>query len=184
MSKQTYLDLFKRRAKTLARDHGLMLSTAQEQLAAKSGFANLHELTTVAKRNPNDERLTYAAFGTQDLADLICEEDAYRELQSEVEDVLSGAIAETNAYAFGIDGLDVTSSTYDDESGQVWLDLTFQYAGEQDPDKAYHGATFYIMARACMHCAQGVWRLSDNDGLEILECKNDRDLDYGDEMET
>lgn len=178
MSKHTYFDAFKRRAKAFARNHALKLSVAQEQLAKQAGFTNLHDLTIVTKRSPSDPRLVRAAFGVEDVGELIYEEPSYGELNMELGDALAGDIAETNAYAFGLDDLVVSSSIYDADTGQVLIDVTFQYTGEQDADKVYHGATFYVVATVRLHWHDCSWHLSDDDGLEILECENERDLDY------
>lgn len=183
MSKYSYLNLIKRHAKARARAHGVKLSAAQEQLAAESGFADFHELTTVAARNPDDPRLMKRAIGKSNLGDLVEEESVYQALESEVEDTLSGAIAETNAYAFTIEDLEVIEAVYDASTGTALLTVAFSYAGEQDPDKVYHGSTFYVDANVRLQRRDGTWALLDEDGLEIFGCERDVDRDYWAEQE-
>lgn len=184
MLKYSYLNLIKRHAKTHARAHGLKLSAAQEQLAREFGFADFHELTTLAARNSNDPRLMRAALGTSNLGDLVEEESVYQTLESEVEDALSGAMAETNAYDFSIEDLEVIKATYDASTGTALLTVAFSYAGEQDPDRVYHGSTFYVDANVRLQRRDGSWELLDDDGLEILGCERDVDRDYWAEQDA
>lgn len=178
MSKYSYLNLIKRDAKQLAHSQGLKLSAAQEQLAAESGFADFHELTTVANRNSTDPRLMAAALGIGSLGELVEHEGIYQALESEVEDALSGAIAETNAYAFTIEDLEVVEAAYDASTGIVLLKAAFAYTGEQDPDKVYYGSTLYADATIRLQRRGGLWQLCDQDGLEILHYESDVERDY------
>lgn len=57
MPAKTLLDHFKREAKVHAKEQGIKLSRAQEELARDLGFSDFHELIKVAKRDPNDKRL-------------------------------------------------------------------------------------------------------------------------------
>lgn len=184
MSKYSYINLIKRQAKAYARAHDLKLSAAQEQFGTTFGFADFHELTTVAARNSDDPRLMRAALGTSNLGELIEEESIYQALDSEVEDALSGEMAETNAHTFTIEDLEVIEAAYDASTGTALLTVAFSYAGEQDPDRVYHGSTFYVDANVRLQRRGGSWELLDEDGLEILGCERDIDRDYWAEQEA
>ena len=184
MAKYSYLNLIKRQAKQLGCSSGIRLSAAQEQLAASSGFSDFHELTTVAKRNSADPRLITAALGMGRLSDLVEEENIRQALESELEDALSGAIAETNAYDFAIDDYEVVEASYDASTGVVLLKVAFSYAGEQDPDRAYHGTTLYVDANVQLQRRGGLWELLEENGLEIIRCDRDVERDYWSEQEA
>ena len=65
MSDFSPLNIFKSQAKKLAHDQGLKLSVAQETLIQKAGFADYHEFSVVAQRNPKDARLMVAVLGSK-----------------------------------------------------------------------------------------------------------------------
>ena len=182
MSKYSYLSLIKRHAKQLGCSRGIKLSAAQEQLAARFGFIDFHELTTVAKRNSADPRLIKAALGIGSLGELVEEENICQALESELEDALSGAIADTNAYAFAIDDYEVVEASYDASTGVVLLKVAFSYAGEQDPDRPYHGTTLYVDANVRLQRRGGPWGLLEENGLEIIRFDRDVDRDYWSEQ--
>jgi hypothetical protein len=184
LSKYSYLNLIKRHAKAYARAPGLKLSAAQEQFATEFGFADFHELTTVAARNSNDPSPMRAALGTSNLGELLEEESVYQALVFEVEDALSGDMAETNAYVFTIEDLEVIEAAYDASTGTALLTVAFSYAGEQDPDRAYNGSTFYVNANVQLQRRSGSWELLDEDGLDIFGCETDFYRDYLAEQET
>jgi hypothetical protein len=146
MSDFSPLNIFKSQAKQLARDQDVKLSVAQETLARKAGFADYHELAVVAQRNPEDPRLMMAVFGIKDFDDAIHEDDVYSDLDQELEDQLSGAIAETNASGFTVDALTVDDTQYADSTGILSLGVSLTYQGEQDQDRVYHGAAFFLNA--------------------------------------
>lgn len=175
MSKYSYFNLLKAEAKAFAKSNTLPLSAAQEQLASQAGFASFHELTTVAIRNPSDPRLMEAALGTSDLGEVVYEHDIFFELDSLVEDCMSSEIADTNAYAFGIEDLHVLLASYDEQVGVLSLQVSFEYSGEQDQDRTYHGSAFYIDAIVRLCRRNGVWTFSDPDGLEIIRGESDMD---------
>ena len=74
MSDFSLLNIFKSQAKQLAHDQGLKLSAAQKTLARQAGFADYHEFSVVAKRNPKNPRLMMAVFGVKDFSDAIYED--------------------------------------------------------------------------------------------------------------
>lgn len=182
MSKSSCLNIIKRQAKIFAKAQAIRLSFAQEQTAIQCGFANFHELTTVAKRYPRESRLMIAALGTSDLRDVIHEANIYSTLEDQIEDAMAGTIAETNAYEFTIEDLEVTDCDYDDNTGALTLDITFQYAGEQDPDSVYHGSTFYVDARVRLWRPGSQWEMAEDGELDILACESD--VDRGHRMEV
>ena len=170
-----FFSIIKRSAKAWAQQHQKPLHEAQEHLAKTSGFANFHELTAVANTNADDARLLKAAMGISRLEDAIYENEVMAELELLVEDMMSGATAETNAYLFGIEDAGVTSSTYNPLNGVLTLGLSFSYAGEQDPDRVYHGTTFYVTASLDLFRKDGAWLLSAGDALTILTSESDQD---------
>lgn len=56
MSNKTLFDYFKRTAKVHAKEQGIKLHKAQENLARNLGFNNYHEVTELARKDPNDKR--------------------------------------------------------------------------------------------------------------------------------
>lgn len=170
------LDIFK----TLARDEadrlGLKLSRAKEHLARQAGFADLHELTAVAKKNPEDPRLMKVVFGVAGFSDAIHDEPAYSQFCARVDERLSGKTAETNAYAFMVEGIDVLTADYDEDVGLLTLNLSFSYNGEQDQDQTYVGSSFEVEAHVNLKYRHRQWSLAD-DPLVILRCDNKIDID-------
>jgi hypothetical protein len=179
MNKYSYLNLIKRNAKAYRSQHGIQLAVAQETLSREAGFANFHELTTVATRHPQDPRLMLAAIGTNELIEIIFETNVYDALSEEVEDLLGGAIAETNATDFTIENLDVDEASYDDATGAVSIRISFEYQGEQLPDRVYHGTTLHVRAMVSVRRVGSEWQLADGDSVVITE--EARDLDLFDE---
>ena len=177
-----YVSIFvKSTTKAYARQHQVPLHQAQEQIAQDSGFANFHELTAVAAKRPNDGRLMEAALGVTRLEDAVFENSIMSDLDSLVEDMMSGAIAETNAYNFGVEDVEVTSSQYDPTNGILTLGLNFSYTGEQDPDRVYHGNAFYLTAMLNLFRKDGEWQLAEDEPLTILSDESDQDRDYAEE---
>lgn len=119
MSKYSYFNLIKSQAKKLAQEQGLQLSVAQERLATSLKFKDFHELTTVAFRNPYDARLIRAALGSSDPADAIYGSPVYERFCEEIDNLLSGEAADTNAYDYSCEDFEVTSSSYD-ETKAYW----------------------------------------------------------------
>lgn len=182
MSNFSPLNIFKSQAKQLARDQDVKLSVAQETLARKAGFADYHELAVVAQRNPEDPRLMMAVFGIKDFDDAIHEDDVYSDLDQELEDQLSGAIAETNASGFTVDALTVDATRYADSTGLLSLGVSLNYQGEQDQDRVYHGAAFFLTATVELLRRDGKWLLAE-DGVSISSMESDADRDRRSEHE-
>ena len=92
-------------------------------------------MATIAKRNPSDSRLVYGAFRTRKLAQAVDDAVLTQCLQDLAGDVFNGEIAETNAYDFLVEDAVVVAASYDASNGILELNIAFQYAGEQDPDR-------------------------------------------------
>ena len=156
-------DLVKRQAKALAREFGIPRMQALEQLARRAGFADLHEMSTVARRAPLERRLLLAAFGIERwkaLEDhvLVHEID---ELNRFVEEDMSGAVAETNAVGFYIDDYAVGGGRYDIDTGLLQLRVDVHYAGDPDPDRTYLGSSFDCTYGVRLHWSGADWERDD-----------------------
>ncbi|KAE9642602.1 hypothetical protein EJA70_18370 [Pseudomonas sp. PB103] len=182
MSDFSPLNIFKSQAKQLARDQGLKLSAAQETHVQKAGFADYHEFSVVAQRNPKDPRLMLAVFGIKDFSQAIHEDDVYADLDLELEDQLSGAIADTNASGFTIEALEVETADYSDATGKLTLEVSLTYQGQQDQERMYHGAAFYLKASVELLRRDGIWLLAD-EGVVISSSESDADRDRRSEWE-
>ena len=182
MSDFSRLNIFKSQAKQLARDQGLKLSGAQETLAQKAGFADYHELSVIAQRNPKDPRLMVAVFGIKEFTQAIHEDDVYADLDLELEDQLSGAIANTNASGFRIDALEVGTADYSDATGKLTLKVSLTYQGQQDQERVYHGAAFFLTSTVDLLRREGMWLLAE-DGVSISSIESDADRDRKSEHE-
>ena len=182
MSDFSPLNIFKSQAKQLVRDQGLKLSVAQEALVQKAGFADYHEFSVVAQRNPKDARLMVAVFGIKDFPQAIHEDDVYSDLDLELEDQLSGAIADTNASGFTIDALEVENADYSDATGKLTLEVSLTYQGQQHQERMYHGAAFYLKATVELLRRDGIWLLAE-EGVVISSSESDADRDRRSEWE-
>jgi hypothetical protein len=182
MSDFSPISIIKSQAKQHARDRDMKLSAVQEALARQAGFEEYHELVVVAQRNPTDPRLMLAAFGVRDLKDAIHEDEVFSELDQELEHMLSGAMAETNASEFAIGEYEVESATYEDATGVLKLGMSITYEGEQDPERVYHGRAFFLQAEVELIRRDGNWSLG-NDGVSITSSETDADRDRRDEWE-
>lgn len=176
MSDFSPLNIFKSQAKQLARDQGLKLFAAQETLARTAGFADYHEFSVVAKRNPKDPRLMEAVFGINDFTFAIHEDDVYDDLDQELEGQLADAIADTNASGFTIDALQVEAADYSDTTGKLTLGLLLTYQGQQDQERMYHGTAFFLTATVELVRRDGKWLLAE-EGVSILSSESDADRD-------
>jgi len=182
MSDFSPLNIFKSQAKQLARDQGLKLSAAHETLAQKAGFADYHEFSVVAQRNPKDPRLMTAVFGIKDFIQAIHEDDVYADLDLELEDQLSGAIADTNASGFTIDALEVDAAEYNDTTGVLTLGISLTYQGQQDQERMYYGTAFFLIATVELLRRDGKWLLVE-EGVSISSSESDADRDRRSEQE-
>lgn len=176
MSTFSTLEILKSKAKKHAREQGVKLAVVLETLAADSGFATYHELVTVAQRNPTDPRLMLAAFGVKDFSDAIYENDVYSDLDQTLEEMLSQAIADTNASEFSIHSLDVTSANYEDVVGVLTLEASVTYRGTQDLERMFHGSAFFLSCTIELKRRDGKWLLSE-DGVSITASESNADRD-------
>lgn len=99
-----------------------------------------------------------------------------------MEDQLSGAIAETNASGFKVDALTVDATQYADSTGILSLVVSLTYQGEQDQDRVYHGAAFFLTATVELLRRDGKWLLAE-DGVSIASMESDADRDRRSEHE-
>lgn len=182
MSNYSPVNIFKTQAKQHAREHDMKLSAAQEALARQAGFEHYHELVVVAQRNPTDPRLMLAAFGVRDFKEAIHEDDVFSELDQELEDLLSGPMAETNASEFTIGESEVESAAYDDATGVLRLGMSIDWEGKQDPDRVYYGRVFFLKADVDLIRRDGRWSLGE-DGVSITGSETDADRDRRTEWE-
>ncbi|OHW41342.1 MULTISPECIES: hypothetical protein [Pseudomonas] len=182
MSDFSPLSIFKSQAKQHAREHDTKLSAAQEALARQAGFEEYHELVVVAHRNPTDPRLMLASFGVRDFKEAIFEDDVFSELDQELEHMLSGAMAETNASEFAIGDSEVDSVAYDDATGALRLGMSIDWEGQQDPGRVYYGRVFFLKADVNLVRRDGRWSLGE-DGVCIITSEMDADRDRRTEWE-
>jgi len=182
MSQYSYINLIKREAKSYGKAYGIPLAMAQEKIARDSGFAHFHEMVAVSKSNPNDQRLMIRAVGLTNFNEILFGDPIWGDLNLLVEDELSGPIAETNAAGFIVENLEVYTANYDESNGIATLEVYFEYQGEQDEDRVWHGAGFYIHGQIQLIFRDG-WSLVEDDALLITEFKTDQDLDHEIEAE-
>lgn len=182
MNKYTYLNLIKQQAKSLAKTNGIKLSVAQEQLSIRYGFSNFHELTTISNKNPKDPKLIFAATGFKNLDDILFLDSIYNELILEIENQMSGAIAETNADGFFIDDLQIISNKFDTTTGILFLTTSIQYTGDQILDKPWHGSTFYLDVNIQLKLRSNEWMPVEYEWVEIIKGESDQDRDYYNQM--
>lgn len=84
MSTFSALNVFKSLSKAIAQQHGRQLSETREQLSLDAGFSSYHELQSVGQRHPDDARLLRAAFGVEQLADVVFLSGVANELGQQV----------------------------------------------------------------------------------------------------
>lgn len=178
------IGLIKQQAKALGKSEGIPLSSAQELFAHRAKFANFHDLTTVAARNPDDPRLIRAAFGVDDLKDAIWEDDLPSQLDDLLETYMSEAVGDTNASNFQVEDLQITQAEYDEKLGLLTLLGAFTYAGDQDPDRMYHGAAFFLQARFFLIRRFDGWSFDEDHEFELIAGESDVDRDRENELES
>lgn len=177
MTQYSYITLIKREAKAYGKSMGVPLALAQEHVARNAGFAHYHEMVAVSKANPSDHRLMRRAVGVSNLEDALYQDPIWGGLDSLVEDAFSGAIADTNATGFTIENLEISSADYDEANGVLTLEVYFEYQGEQDLDRVWHGNEFYVDAQIQLIFRNG-WDFVEEDPLVVTGCKTDQDLDH------
>ncbi|EPM43181.1 hypothetical protein [Pseudomonas syringae] len=178
------ISLIKQQAKALGKAEGIPLSSAQELFAHREKFSSFHDLTTVASRNPNDPRLMRAAFGVDDLKDAIWEDDLPSELDDLLETHMSEATGGTNATNFQLQDLQITQVEYDENLGLLTLLGSFTYAGDQDPDRMYHGAAFFLQAKFFLIRRFDRWSFDEDHEFEIIAGESDVDRDREDQLDS
>ncbi|HCF0753703.1 TPA: hypothetical protein NH710_004352 [Pseudomonas aeruginosa] len=183
MPKYSALNLIKRKAKAFADANGIPLSSAHNQLAQQFKFNNFHELTVVAGQSTLDPRIALAAFGTTELDQAIWEDDLPDALDMLLEEALSSAIADTNAYDFSFEDLDIEQATYDEANGTLTLIGSLTYSGTPDEDRMYHGSKFYLDVQLTLLRRDEKWIFHDEIGLAILAGESDVDRDHQAEEE-
>ena len=179
MSDYSYLSILKTCAKKLARIQKIKLSKALEIVARDAKFTSYHELSEVAKRAPLEQRLVFAAIGEDTQEDVIYRDEIFYAIDREVEDMLSGDIAETNAYGFSIENLEATSINYDPKRGILVVQVIFDYQGEQDSERPFSGSSFEIVAKMELLLHDNVWSLVEN-SLELTSVNSNVDNDWYD----
>ena len=182
MSNYSYFNLIKSQAKKLAQEQGLKLSVAQERLATSLKFKDFHELTTVALRHPGDIRLIAAALGSSDPSDVIYGNPVYERFCEEIDDLLSGETADTNAYDYTCEDFEVKSSSYDETKGLLVLEVSLTYSGEQDQDRPYAGSEFYLDVEVTLARRSGEW-LFEEGWVAITKIQTDQDRDREAELD-
>lgn len=176
MSRYTPLELIKRRAKSLHKDQGIPLNAAQQAIAHQFNFNNFHELQKVAGQHPvSDSRLLLAAFGVIDLQEVIWEDGLHVRLDQILEDQMNGEIAETNAWGFSFEDLDIEHTSYDENIGRLTLTGSLTYSGYQDEDRVFHGSAFYLDVQLNLLRRDNKWIFDEENGVEILHCESDLD---------
>lgn len=174
MSNFTPFSIAKSNARVRGKELGIPHHQALEEVARDSGFSCFHEMKAVAKNQGDDPRLLFAAFGTDNLQEVA--EDFILDLNDQLEDQLSGAMAETNASGFFIDGYETHDAEYCTEQGMLSIGLSIEYSGEQDPDRAFHGSTFYLTGCLNLIFRQGVFQFPDEDFAFKIE-EGERDVE-------
>ena len=176
MSKYNCINILKSEAKFLSRARSISRSQALELTAKKYNFSSYHELQTVAKNRPWDDRLVKAAFGVEDLSDVIYGPGIWDEICDLVDEKLSGEVASTNASGFHIENFDVHDWAYVESDGTLFYEVLFEYAGEQDDSRTITNTVFYVNATVMLARRNGEWEfLSAYDGLELHDVEGDLD---------
>jgi len=97
---------------------------------------------------------------------------SWSELDSELEDTLSGSIAETNALGYMIDDWEIIDVDHDYDAKECIVFLSVSYSGEQDPDRMWCGTTFYLKLKCRFIFEDGEWKLND---IELTDQSSDFD---------
>ncbi|WP_147362206.1 hypothetical protein [Enterobacter cloacae] len=179
MSDYSCLSILKNRAKKLARIKNIQLAEALEIVARDAKFTTYHELNAVAKCDPFEQRLVHATMGEVTLEEVIYRDDVFYAIDREVENQLSSDLAETNAYGFTIENLEATKVNYDSKRGIMSVQAIFDYQGEQDPERAFSGSSFDIVAEMELLLRDNEWSLVE-DSLKLTSVNSNVDNDWYD----
>ncbi len=174
MSNFSCYEILKSNAKKLASTKDIKLSEAQELIAKEASFVNFHELSKVAQHSPLDQRLMKAALGVSNLKNALYENGLYDEISQQLNDRLSGEVADTNAYGFSMEDVEVTDANYDNSTGVLTLDVSLTYRGEQDPGRTYLGSAFYLEMVIYLVRHNDKWAFAKEE-LEIHKIESDLD---------
>lgn len=174
MSDYSCLSILKTKAKKLVRIQKIKLNEAQEIVAKEAQFASYHELREVAKRDPFEKRLVRAAMGESSLEEVICRDEVIYAIDREVEEQLSGEIAETNAYGFEVANIEATTINYDQKRGVLAVQAAFDYEGQPDTEHFYSGSSFSITAEMQLLLRENEWSLVE-DSLVLTSVVSDVD---------
>lgn len=93
----------------------------------------------------------------QTLDDLISSDPVFYQIDNAVEDLMSDAIASTNASGFMIDDYEILDSYSNDDMTQYVVTLNVTYSGEQHPDKPWSGDQFHPCVDAYFERENGCW---------------------------
>lgn len=176
MSNYSGLNILKSKAKELAKKQGIKLTEALEAIAIDADFSNYHELSSVAKRFPLEPRLMKAAFGETHFENVIFSSDVYVQFEMAVDELLSDAVASTNANDFAIYDLEVTEVQYDEEKGLLKMTVSFSYEGVQMPDHFLSGTSFFLTANVSLVYRDNNWLIAE-EGIEIISSDSNASSD-------
>ncbi len=182
MSAYSCFNILKSDAKGLVRAQGFKLYEAQELIARLAKFTNFHDLATVAKRDPMEPRLMAAALGVLDLEEAIFKDGIFSLINYQLSELLSGPMAETNAFGFAVEDLECFGATYDEQNGALLLESTFTYQSQRDPDRGDMRVALYVRADFRLLRRQGKW-IPAHDFIEILQCESELDRFWGGQPE-
>lgn len=175
MSKYSYVNIIKSRCKDFARENQMPLNVVHEKAAKSVAFTSYHDLNQVSKSNPLDIRLMRLAFGLEKLEDVIYQDEILPELDRQLEDEMSGEMAETNSTFFTMENLDPANAAYDASNGHLRVELNFDWQGEQDEERPWSGNEFNINALVTLVYRSKVWTLHKEYGLEVISSKSNWD---------
>lgn len=175
-----YVSIIKQQAKSIKDELGISHMAALERHAKANGFRHWHELRELAKAQPDHPRVSKVVFGYEDRTELLY--NFSDELDNFIDDEMSGAIAETNAVGFFVDGLGAYDSEYMQDLGLLRIKAEGAYTGEQDPDKSFHGRQFKIEVRVDLVFRDGDWQVGDEDPIELLSAVNEMDAMFDAEI--
>lgn len=175
MPKYSYVNIIKSRCKDFARENQMPLNVVHEKAAKSVGFTSYHDLTQVSQSNSLDIRLMRLAFGVEKLEDAIYEGEILPELDIQLEDEMSGEMAETNATFFTMENIELANAAYDAGNGHLRLELNFDWQGEQDEERPWSGNEFNIDAVVTLVYRSKGWKLHEEHSLQVVSSKSNWD---------
>ncbi|EMI6952781.1 hypothetical protein [Pseudomonas aeruginosa] len=178
MPKYSYVNIIKSRCKDFARENQIPLNVVHHKAAQSVGFTSYHDLTQISKSNPLDIRLMRLAFGMEKLEDVIYENGILSDLDRQLENKMSGEMAETNATFFTMENVESANAAYDASNGHLTLELSFDWQGEQDEERPWSGNEFKIDALVTLVYRSKSWQLHEELGLYIVSSKSNWDDNF------